>query len=649
MLDLFHRRDKTVALVLKIFLALIAISMVVTLIPGFGSGGGMGSDPRSSTLAEFGDQKITVGEAITNIQNTVRNQSIPPAVIGSMIDTIVDGMVGGRVTAWHASELGMKVSDEELSASLKSSFPQLFPGGNFVGKDVYANFLQQNGTTIPEFEANFRRDILRQRLRKLAGEGIVVTDREVTEEYKSANEKIKLEYVALTSEGIEKLVNVTDDQVRKSYEQTKASLMNPQKYSYTLVILDENRTAQMMPVSDADLMKEYDKDKERFRTPERVKVRHILIKTQDKSSTEAAAAEKKAKDILAQLKAGGNFAELAKKNSEDPGSGANGGDLGFIVRGQTVPEFEKASFSLAPNQLSDLVKTQFGYHIIQPLEKQAAGIQPFDMVKDQLRAEVNKEVTYSRMMENARQLRQALLKNPGAVDEAAAKVNAMVIKQDVVAMTGMFPGLGPNPELQTTLEGMKKMTVGNEMSAQNGSVFIPILRDIHPPVQKTFEEAAGEIRQRLIRAEALKLMEAKLPETVAKAKAAGADFAQIAKEVNGEYKKTDFFARNGFAEGLGSGVAVAEAFKLPVGGVAGPIKISGRDFMVRVLERTEADLTKMAAERKDIISRLKTKKTNERGEVFDDGLLQSLIEKGKVKIYDSARQQLANFFKAATS
>ena len=644
MFDLFRRRDTVVRYVLTFFLVVIALSMVVTLVPGWGSGGdGSGGN---EILAQIGDEKITTREMINNIQTIVKQRNIPVATLPALIDTFVDGMLNGRIMAWQAKQMGLTVSEQDLAASIKSSFPQLFPGGTFIGTETYTNFLLQNGSSVADFEENLKRDILRMRLKQMAGDGIVVAPKEIEDEYKANNEKIKVEYVSLSEEGVRKSISVSDADIEAEFNKSKASYAHPQRYSYSLAIIDEVRTAALMPVKDEDLLREYNKDKERFRVPERVRVRHILIKTEGKSAAELPAVEAKARDILKQAKSGGDFAALAKANSEDPGSKSSGGELGFITRGQTVKEFEAASFTLPPNQISDLVKTQFGYHIIQPLERAAAGIQPFEQVKVQLSSEVNRNLINGRMNVNAEQLRNALLKTPNDIDAVAAKFNALVVKQDSVELTGMFPGVGPSPELQTALSGLKPMQVGQVVLTQTGTVLVPMLRAIIPPSPKTLAEASEQVRQNLLAVRTREATRNKGPELVAKGKAAGVDFAKLAKEVNGEYKKTDGFALNGCAEGLGSGVTIAEAFKLPVGSVIGPVSMNEKQFVVRVAEHMPADMSKLALERESLVKKIKERKAKERTDLFEDALVEHLMQKGKVKVYEQGRAMIAAAFRS---
>ena len=175
-----------------------------------------------------------------------------------------------------------------------------------------------------------------------------------------------------------------------------------------------------MEVSDAQLRQAYSASMDNFRMPERVKVRHILLMTQGKSDAEKKQALAKAQDLLKQLRAGADFADLAKKNSQDPGSGQNGGDLGFIVRGQTVPEFEKVGVLTAkPKEISDVVTTQYGYHILRVLEKEPARVKPFEEVKASLAEELKKQGVNEKTQSLADQARAELEKSPGSAAEIA--------------------------------------------------------------------------------------------------------------------------------------------------------------------------------------------------------------------------------------
>ena len=642
MFDLFRRRDKAVRYLLGGVLVMIAFSMVITLIPGFGSSAA--SDDRNDTVAKIGDEKVTVREAIASIQNVMRRQNVPPSAVKSLVDNFIDSMVSSRVMALQASKMGLSLSDKDLVETIRSRVPQLFPNGQFMGREAYEAFLAQNGMNATDFELNVRRSIAVERMGKMIEDSVVVTDKELMADYRSANEKVKVEYLSLGEDAFRSQIQLTDAELKAAYDKEPTAYNHAVRYSYALLVLDEARTAMLFPVNDNDLRKLYQSGQDRFRMPERLKVRHILFKTTEKSPAELAKIQTLAADVLKQVKSGGKFDELAKKYSDDPGSKVNGGDLGYIVRGQTVKDFEASAFSLKPNEISNLVKTEFGYHILQLLERQEPRLQPFEEVRDQLRAEINKDAAGSKMNANADLARAELIKSPSQLDAVASKYAGMVLRADKVDQRHSFPELGPAPQVTAAVMAMKKGDVGSTITLQNGRVAIPILMDTHPVSGMTFEEARNLIRVSEQARRSVQMFNEKFAGLTTAAKAPGVDFAQLAKTYGAETKTPAEFGRSGFVEGLGAASALSQAFTAPLGTVVGPVAMDQKRVFFRVKERNEPDLSKFTAERSTIVDRLRQKKARERMDLFEAGLLEELVRKGTVKIYEDARQKVVASF-----
>ena len=212
----------------------------------------------------------------------------------------------------------------------------------------------------------------------------------------SRNDKVKLQYVKISGDKYRSEIQVTPDELRKDYEANKPIYQVPEKRDLGILIIDQAKLEQTIQPTDADLLRVYNENKDSYRLPERVNVRHILLKTNDKDPKSDAAVKAKADDLVKQLRAakGANFAEMAKKYSEDPGSKDKGGEYDGVVHGQMVPEFDKAAFSLKVGEISDPVKTTYGYHILQVLKHEQPQLKPFDEVK---------AATGRRVQETARQ------------------------------------------------------------------------------------------------------------------------------------------------------------------------------------------------------------------------------------------------------
>ncbi len=201
--------------------------------------------------------------------------------------------------------------------------------------------------------------------------------------------------------------------------------------------------------------------------PERVKVRHILIKTQGKPKEEAPKLKAKAEDILKQLQHGADFAQLAKQNSEDPGSAVKGGELGWIVKGQTVPNFEKTAFSLKPGELSGVVETEYGYHIIQVEEKQTAHTQSFEEVKPQLLADAQKQAGADDLKKAMDAAHDEIAQHPSQAEAIAKKYNLKFFKLSNVASGQPLPEVNNPPELTNAIFAAPKGSVTDVADLSN--------------------------------------------------------------------------------------------------------------------------------------------------------------------------------------
>jgi len=351
MFDLFRSRAKAVRIFLGALLLLVAASMVTYLIPGgFSNQGG-----QDQVIAEIGKQPLTVTDFQQRMEMAQRNKSIPPGAGALFAQQLLDQMISTEALAYEAQRLGVVVTDADLARALRASMPQLFPNGQFVGKGTYAAFLAQQNLTIPEFETQMRRELLISRLSGLIVDNLVITPEEVVRDFQHKEQRVKLEYVALSPDKLASQVSITPAEMKIYFDTFRAQYRIPERRSFQMLVIDAARVSQRIAISDDQLHRYYDQNKDQYRIPERVHVRHILLKTTDKQPAQVATLEAKAQDLLKQIKAGANFEDLAHKNSEDPGSAAKGGDLGWIVRDQTVKAFENAAFSLKPGELSGVI------------------------------------------------------------------------------------------------------------------------------------------------------------------------------------------------------------------------------------------------------------------------------------------------------
>ena len=443
MFDLFRSREKSVRILLGVLLGLVALSMLVYLIPG-GPGAGPAAD--ENAVAVVGDQKVTSQDVQRAIERVTRNQSnLPKSLIAMYLPSVVDQIVEGKAMAFKAREMGLRVSDNELGQAIQSEFASEL-GGKF-DMNIYQSVLQQQGMTVPDYEKDRREAMLAARLVAVEQQSLVVSDADARTEYGRKNLKVGLQYVDFDPKNFAAKVNRDPAAVKAYFDKNRNMFRIPEKRDVQLVVGTVAGFIQSANVTDAQLHQEYQDGIDSYRIPERVKVRHILIKTQGKPEEQATGLKTKAEDLLKQLQKGGNFAELAKSNSEDPGSAVKGGELDWVVRGQTVPNFEKAAFSLQPGQLSDLVETEYGYHILQVEEKQAAHTLSFDEVKPQLVSTLQKQVATDQLSKAVDGARAEAVKTPSQAESIAKKLGLRFYQ-----VNGYSAG-SPLPEINATTAG----------------------------------------------------------------------------------------------------------------------------------------------------------------------------------------------------
>jgi peptidyl-prolyl cis-trans isomerase D len=357
-------------------LLLICGAMVVTLVPGgISSSLGLGG-PGQGVVAQVDGQDVTTQEVDRQAREMLQQQfprggEQAKALLPFFASRAAENLIGEKAVLAEARRLGLRVSDEELRDELQHGryASVFFPEGNFIGEAEYQSKIAQADLTVTIFEQTVKDEILFGKLRDLVITASNVSDAEIRREFVQQNSKVKFEYAVLRQEDLRKSLHPADAELKAYYDRNKASYNNaiPEKRKIRYTVIDSAKVEAATLVTPQELEDYYDQHREEFRVSEQVNVRHILIKTPQPGPDGkvdpkgAEAARQKAEDILKQVNAGGNFAELAKKYSEDSGSAKNGGSLGWIGRGRTDPAFEKAAFSLPKGGTSGGDREQFRF------------------------------------------------------------------------------------------------------------------------------------------------------------------------------------------------------------------------------------------------------------------------------------------------
>ena len=632
MFQLFRSRKRAFRILLGVIVAPVILSMVIFLIPGI-TGSTTPSTGEDTVLAVVGNEEIMLREAQYELQEAERQRRLPPGTSRFVAPQIVQDMITQKALLQEAARLGLDVTEQELADLLRTSFPMLFPGGNFVGSERYASFIEQRfQRTVPEFEKLLREDLAVTKLRRLVADGVMVPPAEVEQQYRKQNEKARIEFAAVTSTSVESSVSVTPAEIEEYFKKNRTLYPMPERRSLRYIVIDDARVAPKIQITPQELERYYNENRERFRVQDRARLSHVLFKTTDKKEDEIKKIEVKAQEVLKQARAGKDFAELAKANSEDTPTASKGGEIGWVTRGQTVPEFEQKAFSMKSGEISDLVKTQYGYHIIKLLEREGARVKAFSEVEPTIRQELIRErgdIEKSRLAEAARVAANRQGQN---LEAAGREVGLPVFTAGLVTRNSVIPEIGPEPAFNDALFGAAKGVVLGPIHMATKSV-IAVVTEIAPPRPAELNEVAERVKNEVRVAKAREATAARAQKLLERAKALNGDLRKAAKEFGLEVKSSDLFARQGSIPGLGSASAVSEAFTAPPHSLLGPVP-AGADYVVyKIIERVEPDMAGFNAESKTIRNMILGTRQNEVFEVFKDELRERLKKQGKVKIY----------------
>ena len=625
MFDLFRSRAKAVRILLGAMLGMVALSMLVYLIPGAGTP--TTSDQNDQVVAEIGKNVLTVHDVEMGIQAQMRSNQIPPNLIQVIIPQQVDQMVEERALAYEAKRMGFEVSDQDLANSIRST-----QFGTLTPQQYRDAIEQQMGETVGEFENNMRDGLALNALESLAIEGSIVSPSEVEAEFRRRNDKVKLDYLAFDPTKVAAEIKPTPEQLKAYFDKNKGFFNAPETRDVQLIVADQAQVGQSIQVSDAQVESYYNSHKDQYRTPERVQARHILIKTTGKTPQEVAQLKTKAEDLLKQIKGGADFAKLAQANSEDPGSASKGGDLGWIVRGQMVKNFEDTVFSLKPKEISNVITTEYGFHIIQVMDREPARLRTLAEVKPEIVGNLRNQSVFDLMQNLADQAHTELVKAPQDARQIADKLKLQFITQDKFKQGDTIATLGTDPQLPAAIMALKKGEVSQVMQAGNKLVVAEVT-DIHPTHPADLSEVEIQVRGQYAQQQSVQIVADRAKKAADLLKTNGGDLKAAAKSLGIEVKSTDFFARNGAAEGIGSANYLGDAFDKPVGSVIGPINAGTQTVVAKIVERQNADMSKLPQERDAIVLALKGKKTAERQVMLRDSILSTLIQQGKVKMH----------------
>lgn len=538
----------------------------------------------------------------------------------------LDQLINRQLLLHEANRLKFRVTNEELLRTIEQ-VPAFQRNGRFHPQ-VYQRVLTRNRLTPEMYEENEKSALLINKLQNFILGSIKVSEAEALETYKSLKEEVSLDYVVFKPSAYEN-VEVTPEEVETYFSEHDKAYEVPPKVKVQYLLLDFKGIEAQAKVSEEEVRTYFDLNKEDYGKPKKVSARHILFKVgPDAKAEEIDEARKKAVNVLKQARSGTDFGKLARKYSDDPGSRTKGGDLGFFTRDRMVKPFSDAAFAMKPGEISEPVRTRFGWHIIKVEVVQEAKEPVLAEVADEIRSKILKDAARTLAFDRAEEIYEACY-GAGNISDVA-KTNQLKVHE-----TGFFPRKGP-------IKGIKEDKKFAEMAFELGEneVSEPFeLSDGYYIVERITREPASipdlktveeRVRQDLIQVRKNDLAKKDAEEFLGSLKD-GAEFQEAVANRKLKTKSTGFFKRSGAIPGIGLEREIQDAaFLLSTSRPFPDGVIKGRQgyYVIRFKARQAADPKEFEDQKSLITSSL----LHQKRQTAIGGLLARLREKSEITV-----------------
>jgi len=584
---------------LKWSLGIVVVTFVLLYIPAFMGDRDAGGTSPSDAVATINGHTVTVAAYQRLYQQRV--QSLRANYGGAIDDKMIQqlgigqnilyALIEEQAVIAEAERLGITVTDAELRERILRK-PELQVNGEFIGDAAYQRLLQSQRPPIriADFENEVRHSIMSEKLLAATTGWVRVNDADLDAEYRKRNEKVKLELAVFNAAQFQKGVQATDAEIAAQFAAHADTYKVQEKRRVKFLAVDADSLRAKMTATPQEIQAKYDASKQMFSTPEQVRASHILIKTDGKNDD---AMKKKAEAVMAKVKAGGDFAALAKQYTEDESGKNNGGDLDYFGRGRMDKAFEDAAFALNVGQVSDIVKSQFGFHIIKLTDKKPAATKSLAEVSAQVADQVRLEKAQAEAQKLADEVAKDI-KTPEDLDRVAKARGLNLGDSGLFARDEPMAGLGFAPAVASEAFTLASGKVSGLLRTNQGAAFITVV-EVKPSYVPKVDEVKDKVRDDVVRQKAVELAKTKAE---AVARATGNAFAAAAKAAGVEVKSTDFIGRGSALPEIGVNGTVDDiAFRLKTGETSAPIPTDSAVVVAHVKERQDVDETKFLTER----------------------------------------------------
>lgn len=589
MLKTFRNNLKTLSPILWVVIAVFVLAIFYDFGTQTTAGGGS-----SDAAATAGPHRVTMNEFRTAYTNTERQyrqmygQQFQPEMLRRMglPLQVLNDLMGQKILLAEARGMGLEASDREVRDAILE-FP-LFKDetGRFIGEERYQETLRRMRLDPTAFERDVRDSIVLDKLQKALQANVFVSDGDVERAYRDEVERAKVRFVRLSRAGVGD-VAVTPQEVAAYYQRHQNRFRLPEQRQAAYLLVEPFKMMQQATPSAQEVQSYYDEHADQFTREEEVHARHVLVMVDDDTPEDAA--KVKIDAARRRLEAGEDFAKVAAEVSEDTSNKDRGGDLGFFARGRMVKPFEDAAFLASPNVLMGPIRTDFGWHLLEVLEKRAGGKTPLAETRPAIEARLAAEKVQELARAKAEQLGQQLrAKEP----DSPADVQALVAGDPAVifgvttpfAPTDPVSGLGRVPAFTTAAFSLPEDGVSQPVQLPNGWSVL-WLQKVHAPRVPALSEIAERVRQTLVAEKQGEVARARL-EGAKQQLGQGKTLDQVAAELGLAAQESGEFGRDGSISGLGHNPELArQALAMSVGQVGGPIVDPQGTVLYQVTER----------------------------------------------------------------
>ena len=543
---------------IKALIAIIAIVFVFYFGYSFTSDQAMKVAYVNGELINGPEYEEVYRDMITSLQTRYKSMWNDNMIkIFNLKKRALESLITQRLMSQAASELGLDVTETEIQKAIMN-YPAFQINGRFDMRR-YQSMLGNNHLKPEDFEASITSELLDKKLKQFLFAFLNITDREILEYYTFANEKVKIAFVEFNPENFKDSVKIDETGLKAYFGKNKEQYRVPEKISVIYLEVDPKNFGGEVEITEKEIESYYEYNAKMYNQPKQIKAKHILFKVRDDAEEVKNKVKERAEKVLEKARKGENFAALAEEHSDGP-SKSQGGDLGYFETGQMEPPFEEAAFALKKGEISDLVQTRFGYHIILVEDIKEAGMTPLEQVREDILAALTSNFTTELAHEKGLTLLDQM---PYDVDLIAyGSQHGLTAKNSAhFSKNAPIPDIKGSEKIAPTLFALEKdeasglIELGGKFyifqTAESKASYLPELKEVKKAVEEKF--IAYETRAAAESAS----------EKYLKSLKEGKSWETMSTENNLKIQQTDFFTRRDPIPDIGNATALNEmAFKL---------------------------------------------------------------------------------------